>query len=89
LISGIEAQAKVIELAGAFWGRLRNWATPNRAFSLRDDGILKACEHISRRMPSERQCVLAMDILGRAREEGYVDEEETPRIRISARSRAH
>lgn len=89
LTSGIAAQAKVIELGGAFWGRMRQWATPNRAFSLRDDGILKACEQMARRMPSERQCVLAMDVLARAREEGYVDEEETPRIRISARSRAH
>ncbi len=89
LISGIEAQAKVIGLGGPFWERLRTWAAPNRAFSLRDDGILKACGLMDRRLPSERQCVLAMDVLGRAREEGYMDEEETPRIRISARSRAH
>lgn len=89
LISGIEAQAKVIELGGAFWERLRTWAAPNRAFSLRDDGIMKACGLMDRRLPSERQCVLAIDVLGRARQEGYVDDEETPRIRISARSRAH
>jgi hypothetical protein len=88
-ISGIEAQAKVIELGGAFWERLRIWASPNRAFSLKDDGILKACSQQARRLPSERQCVLAIEIVARAREEGYLDDEEAPRIRISARARAH
>jgi hypothetical protein len=88
MVSGIEAQTRVIELGGAFWGRLRQWVAPNRAFSMKDDGILKACSQLERRLPSERQCVLAVGILDRAREEGYVDDEETPRIRISA-SRNH
>ena len=89
LTSGIEAQAKVIGLGGAFWERLREWATTNRSFSFRDDGILKACGQMGRRLPSERQCLAAMDVLSRARGYGYVDDEETPRIRISARDRAH
>lgn len=89
LISGIEAQSKVIMLGSAFWGRLRNWAASSRSFSMKDDGILKACSQQERRLPSERQCILAAEILGRARHEGYVDDEETPRIRISGRSRSH
>lgn len=88
MVSGIEAQTRVIGLGGAFWGRVRQWAAPNRAFSMKDDSILKACSQLERRLPSERQCVLAVAILDRARTEGYVDEEETPRIRISA-SRSH
>ncbi len=88
MVSGIEAQTQVIGLGGAFWFRLRQWAAPNRAFSMKDDGILKACSQLERRLPSEKQCVMAVAILQRAREEGYVDEAETPRIRISA-SRAH
>lgn len=89
MVSGIEAQAKVIELGGAFWGRLREWAAPNRSFSLKDDGILKACSQQDRRLPSEKQCILAVEILGRARDEGYVDDEETPRIKISGAGRLH
>lgn len=89
MVSGIEAQAKVIELGGAFWGRLREWAAPNRSFSLKDDGILKACSQQDRRLPSEKQCILAVEILGRARDEGYVDDEETPRIKISGGGRVH
>lgn len=56
---------------------------------MKDDGILKACSQQERRLPSERQCILAVEILGRAREEGYVDDEETPRIRISSKVRSH
>jgi len=89
MVSGIEAQAKVIELGGAFWGRLREWAAPHRSFSLKDDGILKVCSQQDRRLPSEKQCILAVEILGRARDEAYVDEEETPRIRISGGGRVH
>jgi hypothetical protein len=89
IISGIEAQAEVIKLGASFWGRLRDWARPNRKFSLKDDGILKACSLQDRRLPSEKQCVLAIRIMGSARDEGYVDEVETPRIRISAKGRAH
>ncbi|TCA08582.1 AIPR family protein [Rhizobium leguminosarum] len=89
LVSGIEAQAKVVELGGAFWDRLRKWNTSSRAFSLKSDGILKACSQLERRLPSERQCVIAVEILNSAREEGYVDDRENPRIRISAGSRAH
>ncbi|MGV3576330.1 MAG: AIPR family protein [Devosia sp.] len=88
IISGIEAQTTVVELGADFWGRLRLWTAPNRSFSMKDDGILKACSQLGRRLPSERQCVLALTILERARAEGYVDDEETPRIRISG-ARSH
>lgn len=88
LISGIEAQTAVVELGEAFWERLRLWTTPNDAFSMKDDGILRACTQLERRLPSERQCILAVGILARARKEGYVDENETPRIKISSRTGA-
>jgi hypothetical protein len=89
MISGIEAQSKVVSLGSAFWEKLRDWTASNRSFSMKDDGILKACSQQERRLPSERQCILAVEILGRAREEGYVDDEETPRIRISGKVRSH
>jgi hypothetical protein len=84
MVSGIVAQTRVVELGGAFWSRLRVWATPNRAFTAKDDGILKACSQTESRLPSERQCVLAIAVLERARQEGYVDDEETPRIKLAA-----
>lgn len=89
LVSGIEAQAKAVELGGPFWGRLRTWTAPNKLFTLKDDGILKACAALPAKIPSEKQCLIAMDVLGRARAAGYVDEDEAPRIRLSGRSRVH
>lgn len=89
MISGIEAQSKVIMLGSMFWGRLRNWTASRRSFLMKDDGILKACSQQERRLPSERQCILAVEILSRARDEGYLDDEETPRIRISGKARSH
>ncbi|MGO7034026.1 hypothetical protein ELI49_38225 [Rhizobium ruizarguesonis] len=89
MVSGIEAQSKVVELGGAFWERLRKWLAPNRPFSLKDDGVLKACNQLERRLPSERQCIAAVEILRRARVEGYVDDLENPRIRIYGKARAH
>ncbi len=50
MISGIEAQSKVITHGSVFWGRLRNWAATNRSFSMKDDGILKACSQQERRL---------------------------------------
>ena len=89
LVSGIEAQGKAVELGGPFWGRLRTWTAPNKLFTLKDDGILKACAALPAKIPSEKQCLIAMDVLGRARAAGYVDEVEAPRIRLSGRSRVH
>lgn len=88
-ISGIEAQTSVIEAGGEFWKRLREWGGGKRIFSPKEDGILKACGLIPSKIPSEKQSIIALDLLKRARDEGYVDEEEAPRIRISSLSRQH
>lgn len=89
VLSGIEAQTSVIEAGGDFWNRLRQWAGGKRIFSPKEDGILKACGLFPSKLPSEKQSVIALDLLERAREEGYVDENESPRIRISSLSRQH
>ena len=89
VISGIEAQTSVIEAGGAFWNRLREWGAGKRIFSPKEDGILKVCGLFPSKLPSEKQSVIALDLLERAREEGYADEEDSPRIRISSLSRQH
>lgn len=83
LLSGINAQKMVAELGPAFWARLRTWATTSSGFSAKDVGILLACSQQGRRFPSERQCITCISILHRARDAGYLDDEETPRIRLS------
>lgn len=89
IISGIEAQTNVITAGSEFWARLRDWGSANRTFSPREDGILKACLATPARLPSEKQCIAALHILEKARETGYRDENEAPRVKISGWSRQH
>lgn len=89
IVSGIEAQAKVIEAGGEFWASLRAWSNERRFLSPKEDGVLKACAAGSSRLPSEKQSLIAVDVLARAKGEGFLDDSEAPRVRISALSRQH
>ena len=89
IISGIEAQTNVISAGSDFWARLRGWGNENRILSPREDGILKACAATPGRLPSEKQCIAALHILEKAKETGYRDANETPRIKIGGWSRQH
>ena len=88
-MSGIEAQTKVIEAGAEFWGRLRSWSNERRLLSPKEDGVLKACGMGTSRLPSEKQSLIAVNVLDRARNEGYSDEDDAPRVRISSVSRQH
>jgi AIPR protein len=89
LISGIEAQSKVVELGGKFWTRLSAWGILNRQLGSRDEGILKVCGAIPSKIPSEKQCLAALELLEKARQAGYAEDDEALRIRLSTRSRVH
>lgn len=89
VLSGIEAQTMVVEAGGDFWKRLKEWASGRRLFSPKENSILSVCSLFPAKLPSEKQSIVALDLLGRARSEGYVDENESPRIRISSLSRQH
>lgn len=88
-ISGIEAQSKVIYEGKDYWERLRIWSINKNLISFKEDGILKACTFIPRKVPSERQCISAISILERARDEGYNDGNDAPKIKIAAWERPH
>ncbi|WP_324754348.1 AIPR family protein [Roseovarius sp. Pro17] len=85
----ITAQQNVIAAGAPVWSRLRDWGRLNRMFSPTEDGILRTCSMLPGRIPSGKQSVIAEQIMSRARDEGYIDEADTPRIRISAISRPH
>jgi AIPR protein len=88
-ISGIEAQTNVISKGIDFWSRLRSWGTANQTFTPKEESILRACITSAGRLPSEKQCTAALHILEKARGNGYCDENETPRVKISGWSRIH
>lgn len=89
VISGIRALERVLEKGSAFWERLRLWTKNRPGFTFKDDGVLKACSKVESLLPAEWQCIRAVEVLKRARAEGYIDDTETPRIRISAGTRTH
>ncbi len=89
LVTGIEAQAKVVEYGGDFWSRLKNWSIAKKILSEKEVGILSACGSVPAKIPSEKQSLIAVDVLERARTEGYQDKEEAPKIRIGATNRLH
>ena len=89
VVSGIRAQELVLEKGGAFWDRLRVWTRGRPGFTFKDEGALKACSNMENVLPAEWQCIRAISVLNRARSEGYIDDMETPRIRISAAARTH
>lgn len=89
LVSGIEAQSEVISLGGDYWSRLREWARNQGIISAKEDGILKACASLSTRLPSEKQCVVAVKALAKYRNIGYQDENEPHRVKIRKWIRDH
>jgi hypothetical protein len=89
MISGIEAQAKVVEEGGFFWKQLREWGTKKRMFSPKEDGILKSCSLLPAKLPSEKQAVIAIGLLEKALKEGYEDEIGAHKVKISTFSRQH
>jgi len=89
LISGIEAQSQVIAKGGAYWSRLRIWARDKGFISIKEDGILKVCAALPNRLPSERQCIAAINTLEKYRNNGYRDEDEPHRVKINTWMREH
>lgn len=65
------AEVRVHELGAAFWSNALKWASRNKKLSPRDLGILETCAAIPRKMPSERQCALALSALQKMVEAGF------------------
>lgn len=70
---GITAQKTVLSAGGPFWRGLRDWGRERAVLSPDDDGILSVCALVPDRLPTDKQCLRAVRVLWRLREEeGYV-----------------
>lgn len=67
--SGIDAQKKVFELAEK-WKSVLDFGQHKRLFSPKEIGVLDTCARIPNRVPTEKQCRIALIALDRAIEEG-------------------
>ena len=70
MLNGIEAQMAVVSAGGPVWKAIRNWAMENRLLTEKELGILSALTDLTRSLPTERQCVAAIRIAGKLRDEG-------------------
>ena len=73
MLSGIEAQTAVVQFGHAFWRGARDWARQRKALSAREDGILEVAGGTrGSGLVSEKQAVIAMEVLRRMENEGFL-----------------
>lgn len=68
----VDAELKVHEMGADFWAEARNWARDHGVLTPREHGVLETCAAIPRKMPSGRQCEIAIQSLAQLRELGFV-----------------
>jgi hypothetical protein len=67
----VEAELEVHRLGAAFWAEARNWARERGLLSPRENGVLETCAAIPSKMPSDKQCAIAMSALKKLQDEGF------------------
>lgn len=70
--NNVEAELEVHRLGAAFWANARNWAREHGFLSPRENGVLETCAAIPNKMPSEKQCAIAMTALAKLHDEGFL-----------------
>lgn len=70
--NGIAAQSEVARLGGAYWSDLLKWSIDNRQFGEKEIGILRVAAAIPRKLPSEKQALVLLQVRRTAIAEGFV-----------------
>jgi hypothetical protein len=69
--NSVEAELEVHRLGATFWAEARNWARERGLLSPRENGILETCAAIPNKIPSDKQCAIAMSALKKLQDEGF------------------
>ncbi len=75
--NSVEAEIEVHRLGACFWAEARNWARERGLLTPRENGVLETCAAIPHKMPSDKQCAIAMNALKKLQDEGFSTEEYT------------
>lgn len=70
---GIDAQKKVLTVPAIEWNRIRKALMEKNLLTPKEDGVLKVAAQIPSKLPTEKQCLVLLDILSKGRTEGVVD----------------
>jgi TusA-related sulfurtransferase len=71
LVQGIQAQTFVIEQGPEFWQEVLTWAQESQSISPKEASIVGICTRIPSKIPSEKQCEVALTVLERIKGEGF------------------
>jgi hypothetical protein len=70
--NGIEAQKRVFEISAYQWKALTQELTRHRVLTPKETGILQIAVQIPAKIPTEKQCLILMGVLEKARNEGLI-----------------
>lgn len=68
--NGIEAQRRVISVPATYWTQLQKTLTAKHMLTPREIGVLKIASQIPNKIPTEKQCLILIATLEKARIEG-------------------
>lgn len=71
LETSVEAELEVHKLGASYWAEARNWSRERGLLSPIENGVLNTCAAIPNKMPSEKQCAIAINALSKLRDEGF------------------
>jgi len=69
--TSVEAELEVHQLGASFWAASRNWARENGFLSPIENGVLEICAAIPQKIPSEKQCIVAVEALKKLYSHGF------------------
>lgn len=70
ILNGIDAQTTVIKAGGKFWRSVRDWGASHKLLTPMEAGILDVAASIPAKIPSEKQCIRAIETLRKLQSEG-------------------
>ena len=70
MLNGIDAQTMVIKAGGKFWRSVKDWGTSRKLLTPMEAGILDVAASVPAKIPSEKQCIRAIETLRKLQSEG-------------------
>lgn len=74
LDNGIEAQTRILAIPALTWTVVHDTLVAKRLLTPKEIGVLKIAMQIPTKIPTEKQCAVLLDTLGKARAEGISPE---------------
>ena len=70
--NGIDAQKRVLEISANNWYKIKVLGESKKLFSNKELGVLKIASQIPSKLPSEKQCMILMEVLEKSDSEGIL-----------------